>query len=352
MTDINKTNLNRTPVATKNVEKKDTNNKKNVLIGAGTGLLGGGAVGGFVRKNAELKDGDVVTFMKNKDEVKNAITPEAQARAAILDEQKKELDSLDTIANKILEKKSLEKEELELLKSIGGDETIDPKLIEIYTKEARVDLDLFKEPNVDLTSVAEKFHAKQIEDLNANKTFISELFDLNAKVKAENLADDQIKIETEKLLEKHPIYSQLGYELGKDKEFFADLAKKSEREIAVTLNPLIDSSLTDSKTKLMSAIDASIKLATERKETIVKDFIEQAKVDVKEFESQVKEKAKCFTTLDDNGILNSSKLNTIKEEAEKALKSAKFKKGIAMGTVVGTAVGALAAFVLPKTKAE
>lgn len=345
MAEITKANVN-LPQAPHPKAKKDNNNlTTRINIGACAGLLVGGVIGGFVKKNAELKDGDVVQFMKNKDEVKYGLTPEGQARSAIISEKKQKLKHLDSIADKLLEKKALETEDIKKLKeqNILLISNKAPQKLKEYVEKANDELDLLSKPNPDIRPLAEKFHETMIKSTTDFKAFASDLFDLNYKATKENLTGDALKTETENLLNKHPIHEQTSKEL----DFFTDLVGKSEKDIAEVFSPA-----ETSKESLLTAYDTEIKSITDNKEKHIKDFTEGAQDVINMFKEKVAEKAKEFKPLEDKAILDNPKFKAVKEEAEKALKSTKFRIGIGIGAAIGTVVGAVVAFALPKKKSE
>lgn len=343
MTDINKTGLNQ-PSVVKPAEKAD--NKKGLVIGAGAGLLGGGAVGGFVRKNAKVQDADILVLMKNEDSVKARITPEGQAKEILLAEMDSDVNKLQSIAAKYDTNNSIEPDDIKLLNKYGIEsvEDLSAKTIKGAAEDLKMESHFLGYP--DLKTAAEKAHAQIIEELTESKSFITDLFDLNKKIQTEKLSADAIKTQTELVFNKYKINKQVVRPL----DYYCEFVTKPEAEMVKTIEP-------ECKTKdeLFKVMESSIKEEVENKEAFIRSFSEDFKESFSEFEENVKAKAKSIKPLDDKGVLDNPKFKAVREEAEKILKSvksAKFKKGIAIGALAGTAIGAIVAFALPKTKAE
>lgn len=276
------------------------------------------------KKNAELKDGDVIQLMKNKYGVKNRLSTEAQAKESLLNE----LGQLNSIADKLLKNKSLEKEEFDMLQCfIVNTEEIDESLPYKVKNKVQDLTNMISNSNGNITDAAKKFHQDKLEELKGNKIFVSKLFDLNAKIKNENLPEKESTSKTQRLLNKY-LYMKTEGSL----EAYSELVRKPEKELAAAYNPNAES-----KKDIMNLIDSRIKAFNENKDFVNK-FAKEEKGRFDEIKARVSKKAKDF--------------KPVKEEAEKALKRSKLIKGIAIGAAIGTAVGAVIAFAIPKKKTK
>lgn len=368
MSDISKTNLNHAPVTTQSVQKQESSNKKNMLVGTGAGLLAGGTIGGFARKNAEIKDSDIIELMKNNDDVKKYVDPHNQAIQNILKEMDEEVKKVDAIAGKLASEKAVDDADKAFLKAIGLDEkvTVD-KLKEVSAKK-HDKLEILKnEPNKLANKRASA--AVGLTKVEVHQSNIEKGYDLVKKSLAKEVKNkDELKKQyTEfantvlgKKIEdadfekaQRAFFKEMGLDKAKldEKNVEQEFVKAYKTHLAndkVSLEKLDDLKTVE---LLKKSLGEKAKSLTELKDKKVKELLESFKPLYEGFDKDVEKAAKKIK-VDDASLLTLEKFKTLKEGAVKALKSGKFKKGIAIGALAGAVVGSVAALLVPKIKKE